>query len=412
MTFDSIAADFSQHWLVYLSMPIVAAVIGYVTKVVAIYMMFEPIEFKGWAKWKLGWQGVVPSRAEQMARISCRTMTGRLIQPRDIFARIDPDRVAQEVEGPMLATVEGIIHEVMTQHQPGLWEAMPQALRARLIARIQRESPAIIRQIFQQMKDNIDNVFDLEEMVVSNLLKDKRLLNQIFTEVGHAEFNFIRYSGIVFGGIIGVVQAAVWIGTKSPIVLPIFGAFTGWFTDWLALQMIFRPQQPTKYFFGLFEWQGLFLKRKQQVSAEYGALVAERILTPSAIMESVLTGPLSDRLVALVQKEVQAALDQQAGLLKPFVVLAVGGAKYQAMKKSVSEQIMARLPETFKHIEAYAAEAMDIRNTIVTKMQELTAQEFEELLRPAFKQEEWKLIAVGAVLGFLIGEFQVLVMLH
>jgi hypothetical protein len=38
--------------------------------------------------------------------------------------------------------------------------------------------------------------------------------------------------------------------------------------------------------------------------------------------------------------------------------------------------------------------------------------EFEGLLRPAFRQDEWKLIAVGAIIGGLVGELQVLVLLH
>ncbi len=50
---------------------------------------------------------------------------------------------------------------------------------------------------------------------------------------------------------------------------------------------------------------------------------------------------------------------------------------------------------------------MDVRNTAITKMQELNEEEFEELLRPAFEEDEWILIAVGAALGFLVGEMQV-----
>ena len=38
--------------------------------------------------------------------------------------------------------------------------------------------------------------------------------------------------------------------------------------------------------------------------------------------------------------------------------------------------------------------------------------EYEALLRPAFRQDEWKLIAVGAVIGALIGELQVFLFLH
>jgi len=55
---------------------------------------------------------------------------------------------------------------------------------------------------------------------------------------------------------------------------------------------------------------------------------------------------------------------------------------------------------------------MDVRDTLVGRMQQMTAEEFESVLRPVFQQDEWKLIAVGKVLGFLVGELQVSVMLH
>lgn len=42
----------------------------------------------------------------------------------------------------------------------------------------------------------------------------------------------------------------------------------------------------------------------------------------------------------------------------------------------------------------------------------MTTEQFEGVLRPVFQQDEWKLIAVGAVIGFLVGELQVFLMLH
>ncbi len=71
-----------------------------------------------------------------------------------------------------------------------------------------------------------------------------------------------------------------------------------------------------------------------------------------------------------------------------------------------------RCGEETGHMEAYAEEAMDLKNLMVEKMQELTEEEFEGLLRPAFQQDEWILITVGALLGFLVGELQVHVMIH
>ena len=82
------------------------------------------------------------------------------------------------------------------------------------------------------------------------------------------------------------------------------------------------------------------------------------------------------------------------------------------MKRDIAAKLIARLPTALKEVEDYADSAMDIHRTLVSKMQEMTAEEFEGVLRPVFEQDEWKLIAVGAILGFLVGELQVFIMVH
>lgn len=408
---EATLADLRAHLWLYMSMPVVAALIGYVTKLVAIRMMFEPIKFVGIRSLRLGWQGIVPRRAARMASIACDTITAKLISPREIFGRLDPERVASEIEKPLLEDVEHITHEVMEHYQPRLWEILPENIRSAVIRRIKAETPAVVKQIMEDVKANLDSIFDLKSMVVGNLVRQKVLLNRIFRESGREEFRFIARSGIYFGSLIGLVQAATWMLTHSPIIMPVFGLFTGWFTDWLALRMIFRPREPKRYL-GLFTWQGLFLKRRKEVAARYGALIAQEIITPHNIIEAVLNGPLSDRLFDMVQQHVQRMVDEQAGLAKPILVFAVGTARYKEMKRMVVEKIMERLPKTLQHVEKYAADAMDIRNTLVSKLQQLTPAEFEGILRPAFQQDEWILIAVGAMLGFLVGEMQVFLMTH
>ena len=403
-------ADFKEHWWLYLSMPLIAALIGYVTKIVAIEMMFKPLEFFG-IKPFLGWQGIIPRKAAIMSTIACDTLTSRLIKPEEIFARLDPNRVAEELEKPMLPIVEKITHDVMSHYQPGLWESIPENVKKLLIKRIQQESPDMVAKLMEQTKNNLDEVFDLKDMVITNLTKDKKLLNKIFLESGEKEFDFIRNSGIYFGFLIGLVQMIVWMLTQEPLIMPIFGLFTGWFTDWLALKMIFDPKEEKKYL-GIFKWQGLFFKRQKEVASAYGALIAKEVLTPSNMIESILKGKLSDNLFTMIQQNVQKMVDEQAGVLKPVVVFAVGSAKYKNMKEAITERMVEQLPAALKHMEKYAEDAMDIQNTLVTKMQELTPEEFEGVLRPAFKQDEWILITVGAVLGFMVGELQVLLMEH
>ncbi|WP_103335696.1 DUF445 domain-containing protein [Amycolatopsis sp. CA-126428] len=404
--FAGIVADFAQHWPLYVSIPIVAALIGYGTKLVAIRMMFQPVEFIG-VKPFLGWQGIVPKRAARMASIACDTMTEQLIKPAEVVARLDAGRIAKEIEKPLLAGVEDIVREVAAHYQPGLWESLPVRVQRLVIERVQHESPRMVAAVLDLIKSDVDSVFDLKGMVVTSLVKDKRLLNRIFQEAGAKEFKFIARSGLVFGGAIGVVQMVAWVLFKFPPIMPVFGLFTGWFTDWLALRMIFYPIEPRRYF-GI-QWQGLFLKRRAEVAEAYGSLIAKEIITPHNVIEAILHGPLSDRVLALIQRQ----LDRELGsVAKPLLVFAVGSRKYQDMKLAISSQIMSRLPETMRYIEDYATDAMDIRNVLVSKMKQLSPKEFERLLRPAFEQDEWILIATGAVLGFAVGEAQVLVLEH
>jgi len=406
--FEHFIAEFKADMWLYISIPFISGIIGYVTKVVAIQMMFSPMEFVG-IKPFLGWQGIVPRKAEKMAMISVDLMTSKLIKPSEIFARLDPQRIAKEIEVPMMAAAEDIVRDVAQQYQPGLWEGMPEFARQKIINRVKAESPAVVAAIMQEVKNNTDKYFDIKHMVLTNLMKDKALLNDIFKKVGKQEFRFFSNAGFYFGFGIGLIQMVCWLVFKQPWMLPAFGGFVGFFSDWIALQMMFRPQLPTK-FMG-FTFQGLFLKRQKEVAADYAALISKQLLTPANMIEELFRGAFSDRIMELVHKNVKRLVDEQAGVARPLVVYAVGSQRYIEMKNVVAERILQKMPETMKYVEAYAEDAMDVRNTLVNRMQDLTPQEFEGMLRPAFKEDEWSLIAVGAILGFLVGEMQIQFML-
>jgi uncharacterized membrane protein YheB (UPF0754 family) len=410
MDWAAILDDLAEHWQVYASMPLIAAVIGYVTKRVAIEMMFRPLEFVGVRPF-LGWQGVLPANAGRMATTATEMLTRNLVDPKEIFARLDPEQLAKEIEQPLLEVVEDVTREVMEQYQPKLWEALPDSAQQLLLKRVRAEAPRAIAKIMREIAGDIDEVLDLKHMVVTNLVRDKALLNRLIRDISRPEMAFIARSGIVFGFALGFVQLAVWAVTRSPLVLPLFGLLIGWFTDWLALKMIFLPRQPRR-FFGIYTWQGVFQKRRHQVAADYGEMIAREIITIPNLLEEILRGPKSDRLFQIISREVRRTIDAQAGAVKPFVAMAVGTRQFQEMKQTAASVAAERVPATIRHAEAYAVNALDVRNTIVDRMRMLTPVQFEGLLRPAFRQDEWKLITVGAVIGGLVGELQVLLLLH
>jgi uncharacterized membrane protein YheB (UPF0754 family) len=400
----------SEPWYIYVSMPLIAATIGYLTKLVAIEMIFRPTEFVG-IKPFLGWQGMVPRRAAKMAAIAVDSVMSKILQPEELFDRIDPDDLVKQLEGPLHDSVAKITETVMSEFNPELWEAMPQAVRDIMISRIEKRVPATTRGLMNQIRDNLDQVFDIKHMVVTNLVRDKDLLNRMMREISAKALKFMARAGGIFGFYIGCVQVIVYILTGSHLVLPIFGLITGGATDWIALHMIFRPIDAGRRLFGIMPWQGLFHKLRDEVSRDYAKLLARDIITPGAVMESLLTGPMSDKLFEMIQDEIKATIDAQVGILRPFVAMAIGGRKYQAMKLRSAEIVIEQMPEQAHLVEAYATDALDLENLAAERMQLLTAAEYEELLRPAFRDDEKTVIAVGAIIGCVVGELQAALLL-
>ncbi|HEX5257035.1 MAG TPA: DUF445 domain-containing protein [Mycobacterium sp.] len=354
---------------------------------------------------------MVPRRAAKMAGIAVDNVMSKILKPEELFDRIDPDELAAELEGPLHDAIAQITQTVMSEFNPGLWEAMPDIARRALISRVEARVPETTRRLMGQIRNNLDQVFDIKHMVVTNLVRDKVLLNRMMRDISAKALTFMARAGGIFGFYIGCVQVVAFILTGSHLVLPIFGLITGGLTDWVALHMIFRPIEPGKRLFGIMPWQGVFHKLRDEVCRDYATLLAKDILTPKAVMESLLNGPMSDRLYEMIQDEIKATIDDQTGIARPLVALAIGGRKYQQMKQRIAQTVIERMPEQAQHAEEYATRALDLDNLAAERMKLLSAEEYEELMRPAFRDDEKTVIAVGAILGFIVGELQAAILL-
>lgn len=80
----------------YASIPLIAALIGWITNWLAIKMTFQPLEFIGIRPF-LGWQGIIPSKAAKMADIAVDATIAKLGTVSEIFAQIDPTILAEYI---------------------------------------------------------------------------------------------------------------------------------------------------------------------------------------------------------------------------------------------------------------------------------------------------------------------------
>ena len=399
--------DFLQlyaHLLPYALIPVVAAVVGWFTNVLAIKMTFYPLEFKGVKPF--GWQGIIPSKAGSMAGKSVDLMVGKLIDLDELFGHIDPKRIAEEMEPSLMPLGERIVKDTMEQQSPLLWNSIPPLVKKRIYKQATDDLPEVIEETMNDLQGQITEIFDIRGMAVKELTANKALLNEIFLECGSEEFKFIEKSGFYFGFLFGLLQMIAWYLIGQWWLLPLGGLIVGFATNWLALKLIFEPKEPIKI--GRIVFQGLFMKRQKEVAKEYANLVTKNLFTPTKIFRSILQGPTSDKLLEIVQKHVRNAVDKSSGYSKTFIQLTAGTKKYDKIKNIATERLIEQLPRHVIRTFDYAEKALAIEQTLREKMTELSPREYEGFLRPAFQEDEWKLILTGAILGGLAGLAQLL----
>jgi len=394
-------AEIIEH-IPYLTIPIVSALVGWLTNVLALQMTFYPVRYFGIKPF--GWQGIIPSKARKMAETAVELWTTKLLDIGTQFSKIKPESIAKEM-GPAIDNLSRqIIDEVMEAKLPKVWLQTPEALKKNIYDQVSENLPHIVEEMMKDVKNNISEMLDLKYLSVSSLTQNKELLNQMFLKCGEEEFKFIKKSGLYFGFLFGLVQMIVWYFFPFWWILPLFGILVGYTTNYVAIKLIFRPLNPIKL--GNVVVQGVFIRRQVEVSTEYSKIVASKIITIENIFEYIIRGPGSEKLKLIVQKQIEKTIDQTTGLLKSLVEITSGSKLFIHIRNIACFRFMQELPMNIRHVFGYAENALNLEQILRQKMIGLSSMEFEAFLRPVFKEDEFKLFVIGAIIGGIAGLLQ------
>ena len=384
----------------HVSIPFVAGVIGWATNWVAIKLTFKPLEFVGLRPF-LGWQGIIPSKAGKMAEIFVDKTMFRLGTLEELFLSMEPDLIAEHIAKMMDPRLEAYTDEIMFYEHPRMWRLLPRGMKEGVYERVREEMPRLIEGLMADAAEEIDDLIDFKHMLVTRLENDKDLLNRLFLDAGSEEFKFIVRSGLYYGFLFGLIQLAVWIFYKAWWVLPAFGIFVGYATNWLAINMIFRPLNPRRI--GPWTIHGLFLRRQREVAAVWCKLVTTEIITLQHIMYAMLYGARADQARALIKRHIQPVADRVVQAYAPASQVVVGEETMHEIRESVGEKAVAVSTDPFDHWPFNRDRAQRAEGLLRERMEGLPSREFQDLLRPCFQEDEMKLILTGAALGFLAG---------
>ena len=192
------------------------------------------------------------------------------------------------------------------------------------------------------------------------------------------------------------------------ILTPFITAAIGWFTNWVAIQMLFHPRQPVRIFF--WQWQGLIPRRQAQLAAEAAEIIEREIMQQHMIVHEIRKIELGPYLEEAAHKVVWERLGPQLKalpLLGGFInestlakleVLAAGAMKEEAgpLMEQVATQFEA---------------SVNLRQLIEENIAAFDLERLEAIVNEVARREFKTIEMLGALLGFLIGCLQLLILL-
>jgi len=390
----------SSYLLLFLTIPVITGLIGWFTNWAAVKMIFYPQKFIG--VWRIGWQGVLPRNALGFATTVAKTMTGSLVSSRDLLERVDPKEVEQAIDEQFAAHGEQFVQEAAEEFQPGAWGALPPPMRTMIIDQIKAETKSVTSDIIARIRDESDDILDLEALVTNELSgQNTSKLVRLFQEIGGRELRFIEYYGGIFGFLIGLVQVAAWSLFREWWLMPVVGVAVGLVTNWLAIQMIFRPMEPTRYF-GV-TYQGLFPKRQADIAKDYGRVAKTEILTPHNLFRGVAEGDSGKRIAAVVSEILAEHLHKVGPMVDPLVPVALTPELLDNVRDLIIDRLANEVETVQPQIEAYIDQKVDVGAMVEERLAKMPKPEFEGILRGLFERDEWILITIGGALGGGVG---------
>lgn len=388
-----------------LSVPIMAAGVGWFTNWLAIQMSFYPVQFIGIGI--IGWQGVIPRKAEKMAHICIDRTLQHFGDLNAVYRKLEPQKIVEQVISQVTPRLDEYIDEVMYEIQPVLWDNLPLFVKSRIYQWARDQLPSRVEELVDDFGDDLDDLVDLKALLSRELEHHPDLMNRIFKQAGAVELKSVINRGAIVGGILGALLAPLWSQYPEPWLLPAGGFMIGFITNWIAINLIFSPVRPRQVMF--WKVQGLFLRRQPEISDVWARLVAEELITVEKVADAMVNGRHGDRTRAIIQKHLRPLLDNSV-VMKLTAQVTVGMTGYTELKKAMNQKAVLATRDVFSDPAFNRERAPVVAEVLSGQMKALGPREFQDILRPAFREEEVQLMFVGGIFGAMAGAIQFFVL--
>ena len=195
------------HWLLFL-LPLIAALIGWMTNYIAVKMLFHPKEPKKIVG--ITFHGVFPKRQNVLAQKLGQLVADELFSVSDVSAKIKEFATSDEAMNEVGKRIEMTIRNKLVQAFPMLAMFLTDEMVEKVTGLFKNELKDFLSATSQGMGEKLEENLNVEAMVKERVNafsseKLEKLLNQLMKK----EFKFIELVGAILGFLIGCLQLVI-----------------------------------------------------------------------------------------------------------------------------------------------------------------------------------------------------------
>lgn len=193
------------------------------------------------------------------------------------------------------------------------------------------------------------------------------------------------------------------------VAIPFISAFIGWFTNALAVKMIFRPRRPIRVL-GI-TFQGLVPKRQAELARSIGHTVNEHLLSHNDVLSILNREDLQDHLDLLIRDKIADFLDNRLRLSNPMLGALINGSIRTKIESMLYDEIKRLVPELSEQMMGKLEANLNFQQIVEEKVRAFDLDKLEQIIIEIASRELRAIELLGGVLGFFIGLIQVALML-
>lgn len=193
----------------------------------------------------------------------------------------------------------------------------------------------------------------------------------------------------------------------SWILIPLISAFIGWFTNWIAIKMLFHPKEPRRIL-GI-RFQGIFPKRQQQFAIKLGKLVSDELLSFQDIASKITHPDNLKKVMPLIDQHIDQFLRTQLPEQMPIISMFIGDSTIRELKAVFLVKLESLFPELMENYMHTMQDQLNLEAIVTEKVAGFSSDKMEQILMSIMQKEFRFVEIIGGVLGFLIGLLQVFI---